>query len=942
MRNLWAYVRSRLVPCWRAERKRVGNGAGGPRASSAGSGRSRRSGGRWRDGLRLIRPLVLTSLAAVGFAVLLRWHHMRFEDSIIHRFQQYQMNTAQSLAASFQETFDDTVKNFSVMTTYADVLSGTPAAGDILGSFYRKNTEVLDYVAQLDSQGRVLYQSPQPGVVDGPGISAQLARWGQQPSDVEAGRPHSARSGSDSLLVLLPLHRGGELTGAVCASLNVRRMAVKCLTRAQGLRTSYRWVVSPEGGVLGDGSSMAWGPLRVYHTQVDALSPGADVPVMSLLRYAVERGVEAGQPGLAFASAPDGHEELIALAPVSLGTDRFCLVLGSPKAEISVPISSHERVTYTLIAALAMLYFVTGYLAYRGEMARARFEKDRRLSAEDASSAKGEFLARMSHELRTPLNGIIGMTELALGAATPGDRQRYLLTVKDSAESLLTIINDILDFSKIEARKMELLTAAFPLAESLRNALAPLEALAHKKGLSLRRTVEETVPPMLEGDPGRLRQILTNLVGNSVKFTQTGGIDVRVRLVEKTGKTVRLEFSVRDTGMGIAADRKPRLFEAFGQGSAYLAMPQAGTGLGLAIAKRLTELMGGRLWFQSTPGVGSTFLFTAVFVLPGAHADSEERTLPAGGSQPPFRGAANDFAVFPAEDRLAAPSQTLAPASPPPGPAAPEPQPAPGRRVLLAEDNPVNQEVAAVLLRQWGHTVDVAGSGLDAVRMWETAAPYDLIFMDVQMPGMDGLQATAEIRRKEQTRGGRVSIVAMTAHARDSDREMCLRAGMDDYVSKPVRPAALRDAIDRVAPARPGPSAPEAPPPGKATPAAPLPVWDRCDALGYAGGDEATLASLVRIFLDDLDGILPAAAAAAEGSRWPELARFAHRVKGALSMLAAKRALGLASRLEELCSADEPRHTEACWQQLARELDALRGPMKQELEEHEHASFGSR
>jgi protein-histidine pros-kinase len=252
----------------------------------------------------------------------------------------------------------------------------------------------------------------------------------------------------------------------------------------------------------------------------------------------------------------------------------------------------------------------------------------------------------------------------------------------------------------------------------------------------------------------------------------------------------------------------------------------------------------------------------------------------------------------------------------------------------------VNQEVAAVLLRQWGHQVDVAPSWSEVLRLWELNQ-YDLIFMDVQMPGMDGLQATAEIRRKELSRGVHIQIVAMTAHARDSDRAMCLRAGMDDYVSKPVRPAALRDAIDRVTPARPGPAPAETAPAAR-VPAAPLAVWDRSDALGYAGGDEGTLTSVVRIFMDDLDGILPEAAVAAEGGRWQDLARFAHRLKGALSMLAAKRALALASRLEELCAADEPRHTAACWQQLAKELDALRGPMKQELEEQENASFGSR
>jgi signal transduction histidine kinase/CheY-like chemotaxis protein/HPt (histidine-containing phosphotransfer) domain-containing protein len=992
----WSQVRARLLRLVRA--------GGRGRASPADF---TRKAGFLPAGLRVLRPLLLTSLAALAFALLLRWHHTRFEDSIIHRFQQYQVNTAQSQAASLQEIFDDAVKSFSVATGYADVLQGAPAGGEILDSFYRKNKEALDYVAQLDAQGRVVAQSPADAVVDTSEASQQLADWRGQPpaEDLSGGSPGAAASrptgepavvrglpaGRDTMLLMVPLRRGNELAGAVCAGLNIRRMAVKCMARAQGLRTSCQWVIAPDGSVLGGDAALGAGTLVVYHVQADSQSPGFDVPARNLLQFVVERGVGQTQPGVALAQGPDGHEELIVVAPLALAGHPYSLVMGSPKADISVPISSHERVTYTLIVALALLYFATGYLAYRSEVAHLRYEQERRLSAEEASSAKGEFLARMSHELRTPMNGIIGMTELAQGAACEADRQRYLATVKDSAESLLTIINDILDFSKIEARKMELTATAFSLEQSLRNTLAPLEALARKKGIGLRWSAEEAVPGVLIGDPGRLRQILTNLVGNAVKFTSAGGIDVRVRLLEAGGRTARLEFSVRDTGTGIAPQKQARLFEAFEGSDPYFASSHAGTGLGLAIAKRLTELMGGRIWLQSAPGVGSTFFFTAVLGLQdpavtfllgavagaagpapdgGCHASGAvcQKHVPLDVVQAPDPGHASaSGSMAPGMAPAAAPGTGTVAAPANAGASPRDAEEVGPLRILLAEDNPVNQEVACVVLRQWGHTVDVAPTGKEALRMLE-AGTYDLVFMDVQMPEMDGLQTTAEIRRRERAAGRQgdstvaselhIPIVAMTAHARSCDREMCIQAGMDDYVSKPVRPAALREVIrltfaGRKVPARAASKPP--PPPAVEPVAAGLAVWDMTDALGYANGDPATLMSLARIFLRDLEQSLPSLAALAEAGQRDRLRELAHRLKGSLAMLAAKRAQSVANRLETLCAqepspaaaglAESPALSEsavaACCRQLADELGTLRERMNVELERHEHASANS-
>jgi PAS domain S-box-containing protein len=922
----------------------------------------------------------------------------------------------------------------------------------------------------------------------------QVVQSGEPLSDREELLIDAAGRRRWLLTTKVPLREGGEVVGLVGVSHDItRRKRAEAELRAAEQRTRLLLESSGNG---------------IYGIDTQGLCTFINRAATELLGGPPEAFLGRNMHDLVHHSRPGGSPYDVLDCPIfqafregvpcRVSDEVFWRLDGSffPVEYTSQPLLEAGEVR----GAVITFADITARKAAQEELQRAK------AAAEAASKAKSQFLANMSHEIRTPMNGILGMTELALDTDLTPEQRQYLELARGSAEALLAVINDILDFSKIEAGKLDLDQVPFSLREVLGGAVKTMALRAHQKGLELACRVAPDAPDFLLGDPGRLRQVVVNLVGNAIKFTARGEVVVSVSMEPADSfsrepeasaaapqaaalasgsrlngpRAVLLHFEVRDTGIGVPADKRQLIFEAFSQADASTTRHYGGTGLGLTISTRLADLMGGRIWVDSTEGQGSTFHFTARFGLqphpPPARLPAKLEGLPVlvvddnatnrrileeslaawrmkptgadGGpaalealeaaeregepfalilldsdmpgmdgfalagliqQRPELAGArvmmlssagrpgdvarcrelgvaryllkplkqselldailtALDVAFLPAGGtgrrkeeggRMNEDKEQADPSVPPSSFLLP-PSERRSLRVLLAEDNAVNQRLAVRLLEKQGHRVEVACNGrkaLEALGMadcrWPiadsktseeptppqgpglpsaighlpSAIPFDLVLMDVQMPEMGGFEATAAIRRREKETGGHLPIIAMTAHALKGDRERCLAAGMDGYVAKPVRAEELRRAIEEAAPgAAGGPAPADGPEAGG---------FERAEALARAGGDERVLRELARLFLTESPGWLAEMGAAVAAADAVRLQRAAHTLKGAVGIFGARAAAAAAAKLERMGRDHDLAAASAVYHALETAVRLLRAALAELASEQE-------
>ena len=717
-------------------------------SSETGSSAETRAGrvrlaGRFR--FTALRAIVLACMAGVAFAALLRLHYARFRGDMVGMFQKHQTTTVCNMASDMQSEFSEIERGLRALGMNADLLSDDMDIPKAMAPFVQSYGDVLGHVRVVDSGGRIVWQEP---VSSDRSIPAKLHspefRWqgGLSDTDRVGYRFWPERN---VLEMVVPIRLEGNAAGGLRCEVDLQKFFLLnqagVADRPQGLC----WMVGEGGSIIA-----AYGVAKT--TDADRQDGGRLFARDSIAKLVGKECIGLGRKG-AMQLDVGGQLKFIAFSPFILGDRRYGLALAGDLSAISVPMKAHERLIYSLLGALSLLYVAVVYVVYRGDSSRIKNEKEQRSAAESANRAKSEFLAKMSHEIRTPMNGVLGMMELVLEGELTDKQRKCLEMSKQSADSLLTVINDILDVSRIEAGKLTFVNTAFSLRDCLQNTVDVFRRQADSRGIDLALRIHPDVPDSLTGDPGRLRQILTNLVGNALKFTERGWIAVQVTVVAKSGEKVELALAVTDTGAGIPDDQQALVFEAFEQADGPVSRKYAGTGLGLAISAQLVEAMGGKISLESKVGRGSTFRFTVVFGI-------------------------SDLKIACPDD--GAVGESLA-----------------GCRALVVTASGANAAVIRQVLSDAGAHCTHITWGETAVAELTAAAregkAFQIVLLDWDIQDMDGFEIARGIRETPDL--PQTPVVMLTSVGLRGDTNKCRDAGIAAYLAKPFDRSELLEAV---------------------------------------------------------------------------------------------------------------------------------------------------